>query len=1148
FSFEDAQDVATLLPQELALYQISALPLALSCLKASVEDTALFHNLIGIIKDIMIKVPMILTALIDFGLVECAVTCLHSVSYLAPNETDVVGQREEEILIDDLARLLSTVAVRLVSMTGINSFQVLQDILHQLNYSEQGDRQKLGLPGLFVYRRAQCWVLKESIATLQSLLSETQYSRRPSPVYEMLLSQETMSRDSRKNQPTSYLSLFLNTPLHAHYKQFSRRLSLEREVSRSEATDRVKWLIIRSVDYIICSEVGENGYMFSDSEKSFVRYISSLLITSMDVGLGKGRSDNWSSMMRSQRDMLRVQFGRLLGFLLSPLQEKEIRSFIIEELAGRKTYEEILRLAAISSVTTEQLINQNMNDFLTNHFSTLDEPLQESCLKILQVLQCLGTVHSPVSNGNGWSSVGWGARSLPTTPGEGPGEVQSWSEYLSRAKYTRAKWLQQLEAAELRARKMTEPIAIRVCDSAISVTREVVELQNSERRNLVQSIRSKAAKLADAPKLWKSLADRMLHEHAAWYMPECFPQHWEMDPTEGPDRVRIRLQRCFLDIGDRYLLPDSRRKKKEPRCVFEYLMTPIDKNLGNSVDRISAFDVIRFSSPCMRILPLGEVNGEILMGRSDIYFVANEGEGENWSLSEIRLVYRRRYELQDQGVELFFTSSTTLFLTFETNADRESFLKELSNSNLPSFATGEENLTEMTMLWKEGLMTNLSYLMNLNTLAGRSYNDLMQYPVVPFVLADYSSSCLDLTNQSSYRNLKKPVGIQDPNNERHYIHNYNYLKNEYQNAASDDLIKVPYHYGSHYSNSGIVLHFLVRLLPYTKLFLSYQDRNFDIPDRTFHNLGATWRLASVESTTDVKEMIPESFFLPEFLVNMNGFDFGLRQSGERVNHVTLPPWSTGNDPRRFILLHRQALESDYVRENLNHWIDLIFGFKQQGQAAIEALNVFHPATYSGFDVDSVPDPIERNARYTMIKTYGQTPKQLFASPHPASNAKSSRENDTQLLPLGGTAIGIKWGNFVGANGQGEPSLVWKQAHPVRGVLLCPVATGEIYGIPPKCSLVANCLKERTSRGQTASFVQSAAVLNWSHPDGLLRVRSRKDAPARPVIKPPVDDKVCISAGQMDPKSPFLQGEVMSILQLRTRFNVLLTISVLKTAE
>lgn len=32
----------------------------------------------------------------------------------------------------------------------------------------------------------------------------------------------------------------------------------------------------------------------------------------------------------------------------------------------------------------------------------------------------------------------------------------------------------------------------------------------------------------------------------------------------------------------------------------------------------------------------------------------------------------------------------------------------------------------------------------------------------------------------------------------------------------------PYHYGSHYSNSGIVLHFLVRLPPFTGMFLQYQ--------------------------------------------------------------------------------------------------------------------------------------------------------------------------------------------------------------------------------------------------------------------------------------------------------------------------------------
>lgn len=77
----------------------------------------------------------------------------------------------------------------------------------------------------------------------------------------------------------------------------------------------------------------------------------------------------------------------------------------------------------------------------------------------------------------------------------------------------------------------------------------------------------------------------------------------------------------------------------------------------------------------------------------------------------------------------------------------------------------------------------------------------------------------------------------------------------------------PYHYGSHYSNSGIVAHFLVRVAPYTAIALQYQDHAFDIPDRLFHSLELTWRLASKESTTDFKELIPEFFTLPEMFTN-----------------------------------------------------------------------------------------------------------------------------------------------------------------------------------------------------------------------------------------------------------------------------------------
>ena len=48
----------------------------------------------------------------------------------------------------------------------------------------------------------------------------------------------------------------------------------------------------------------------------------------------------------------------------------------------------------------------------------------------------------------------------------------------------------------------------------------------------------------------------------------------------------------------------------------------------------------------------------------------------------------------------------------------------------------------MTQKWVHGEINNFQYLMFLNTLAGRSYNDLMQYPIFPWVLADYTNEVI----------------------------------------------------------------------------------------------------------------------------------------------------------------------------------------------------------------------------------------------------------------------------------------------------------------------------------------------------------------------------------------------------------------------
>ncbi len=63
--------------------------------------------------------------------------------------------------------------------------------------------------------------------------------------------------------------------------------------------------------------------------------------------------------------------------------------------------------------------------------------------------------------------------------------------------------------------------------------------------------------------------------------------------------------------------------------------------------------------------------------------------------------------------------------------------------------------------WRRREMSNFEYLMILNTLAGRSYNDLTQYPIFPWILSDYSSEKIDFNKSSSFRDLSKPVGALD---------------------------------------------------------------------------------------------------------------------------------------------------------------------------------------------------------------------------------------------------------------------------------------------------------------------------------------------------------------------------------------------------
>lgn len=63
--------------------------------------------------------------------------------------------------------------------------------------------------------------------------------------------------------------------------------------------------------------------------------------------------------------------------------------------------------------------------------------------------------------------------------------------------------------------------------------------------------------------------------------------------------------------------------------------------------------------------------------------------------------------------------------------------------------------------------------------------------------------------------------------------------------------------------------------------------------------------------------------------------------------------------------------------NLHLWIDLIFGYRQRGQAAIESVNTFHPYFYPQKRWQDTKDPVIKSTILGYVSNFGQVPKQVL---------------------------------------------------------------------------------------------------------------------------------------------------------------------------
>ena len=403
---------------------------------------------------------------------------------------------------------------------------------------------------------------------------------------------------------------------------------------------------------------------------------------------------------------------------------------------------------------------------------------------------------------------------------------------------------------------------------------------------------------------------------------------------------------------------------------------------------------VLYETACELIKPMSLVKGTLQLTKRGMLFLEERATSQEnvrrykdryWDASLIRELHMRRYLLRPRAMEFFFTDQTNCFIHFPSLKAKMSVHHAIvSSMRPPNLAYSEYHSpaeilrrSGLTEQWVQRRISNFDYIMQLNTLAGRSYNDLRQYPVFPWVVADYTSAALDLASPATFRDLSKPMGAQSAARAAVVAERYAETRLMYLEGGTP-----PSHYGTHYSNPDVVFYYMIRMEPFTSYFLRLQK--FDWADRMFGDVGATYR--NILSGSDVKELIPEFYYLPDFLVNSNRFNLGTMQSGKLLDDVELPPWAHGS-AEEFVRLNRAALESDYVSAHLHEWIDLIFGCKQRGDAAERALNVFSYVSYEGaVDLDRIEDELQRASFEDQILNFGQTPTQLLRKPHPARRA------------------------------------------------------------------------------------------------------------------------------------------------------------------
>jgi len=389
---------------------------------------------------------------------------------------------------------------------------------------------------------------------------------------------------------------------------------------------------------------------------------------------------------------------------------------------------------------------------------------------------------------------------------------------------------------------------------------------------------------------------------------------------------------------------------------------------------------------------------------------------------DIKEIIKRRVCFNYVGYEFFMKDNRSYFFNFFNKQNLNSFLeimkkyiseknKELKNNNINeesnksldknkgnsidnfinsnniSPINTKENDFKITFIddpinyfdkmqfkskYKKGEISNFNYLLLLNKFSSRSYNDYNQYLVFPLLFLDEKGTIK--------RNLSLAICLnKDDNNDSKF-------------KAITNRQLVGYHFNQHYSTSGFILYYLVRLIPFTYSQIEFQSGKFDLPSRLFSSMKNYVCFLSL--TQDNRELCPEFFFCYEFLLNLNHNNFGKLKLEKEQYYLNNVDNNRNETFAQFIIYLRNTLEG----LDISGWIDNIFGSKQNNTSDDQP-NSFPSSSYEeSFDLDkikksslSIEKKIEEIDDKIEVLKFGITPAKIFNKSHQNRNINISED-------------------------------------------------------------------------------------------------------------------------------------------------------------